>query len=71
MCAPRRQLCVQRFGAWRGRVSMDLCKLSLPSGGVAGVNLADNLKGRIQEMALRFEDYMLEDPDSWLLKKRW
>ena len=50
-------------------VNMDLQKLSLPSGGVAGVPLADHLEGPVKNMVLRFEDFMLEDADSWILKE--
>ena len=50
-------------------VGMELQKLSLPSGGVAGVSLADKLEGPVKNMVLRFETYTLEDADSWTLKE--
>eukprot|EP00438_Fugacium_kawagutii_P026390 Skav226557 [mRNA] locus=scaffold1427:78867:80645:+ [translate_table: standard] len=46
-------------------VDMDLGKLSLPSGAVAGVNLVDGLEGTVQNMVIHFEDYLLKDADSW------
>ena len=50
-------------------VNMDLQKLSLPTGVAAGVSLVDHLEGPVKNMVLRFEDYMLEDADSWMLKE--
>ena len=50
-------------------VNIDLQKLSLHSGGAAGVFLADHLAGSGKSMVLRFEDYMFEDAASWILKE--
>ena len=50
-------------------VNLGLQKLSLPSGGVAGVPLADHLEGPVKNMVLRLKDFMLEDADSWMLKE--
>ena len=42
-------------------VSMALPRLSLPSGKVAGVDLASGLQGHTKVMVEKFEDYMLQD----------
>ena len=46
-------------------VDMDLGKLSLPSGAVAGVSLVDGLEGTVRDMVINYEDYLLRDADSW------
>ena len=46
-------------------VNMELSKLSLPSGGVAGVSLVDSLEGTTKNMVEDFENFMLQDADAW------
>eukprot|EP00438_Fugacium_kawagutii_P035192 Skav232767 [mRNA] locus=scaffold1229:242985:248589:- [translate_table: standard] len=46
-------------------VNMDLSRLSLPSGGVAGVSLVDSLEGSTRNMVEDFENYMFQDADAW------
>ena len=46
-------------------VNMELSKLSLPSGGIAGVSLVDSLEGTTKNMVEDFENFMLQDADAW------
>ena len=46
-------------------VDMDLHRLSLPTGAVAGVSLVDQLEGPVRDMVQNFEEYMLQDSDVW------
>lgn len=47
-------------------VSMNLAALSLPSGSVAGVDLACSLSGSIREVVLNYEEHMLQDAGTWM-----
>lgn len=46
-------------------VNMQLDSLSLPSGNVAGVTLADNLTGEVRNMVEDFENHLLQDASLW------
>eukprot|EP00435_Cladocopium_sp_Y103_P067567 s569_g30.t1 len=46
-------------------VSMDLSKLSLPDGKVAGVLLTEAVEGPLKEIVSNFEDFMLQDEGAW------
>jgi len=45
--------------------NMELERLSLPSGQVAGVDLQSSLEGPLQEMLCSYEDWLLQDASTW------
>ena len=47
-------------------VSMNFAALSLPSGNVAGVDLACSLSGSIPDVVLNYEEHMLQDAGTWM-----
>ena len=46
-------------------VGMKLLALSLPSGTIAGVDLAGVLRGRLREMVSDYESWLLQDAGAW------
>eukprot|EP00435_Cladocopium_sp_Y103_P055837 s653_g18.t1 len=46
-------------------VAMQMERLSLPSGKVAGVSLADHLSGSVRDMVCDYEGHMLQDASVW------
>ena len=47
-------------------VNMDLSQMSLPDGQVAGVSLPDGLQGEVHSVVHNFEDFMLQDADTFM-----
>lgn len=45
---------------------MELGQLSFPDGKVAGVSLIDGLQGEVQSVVSNFEEYMLQDADTFI-----